>query len=93
MGLTISRIPLGNKTAYRSDDQRPIIRNQESSSAMFRCPSARHEVERILTGAVKEVVLQISHGGLVKVVESTLLRTLSSSGEIGLKGAGSTVSP
>jgi len=77
--------------AYRSDNQWSIIRNQESGSSVFWCPSARHEVERILTGTVKEVVLQISHGRLGKVVEETLLRSFSSSGEISLKGAGSAV--
>ena len=58
---------------------------------MFRSPSARHNVESILAGTVEEVILQVSYGGLVDVVEGTLLRALPSSGEVGLKSTSSAV--
>ena len=60
---------------------------------MFWRPGACNKVESILTGAVKEIVLQISQGRLVQIIECTLLRALSSPSEIGLEGASSTVCP
>ena len=79
------------QTAYRSYDQRPIVRDHESSSAVVWRPNTCHEVERILTDAIEEVVLKIPHGGLVEVVESAFLRAFSSPCVIGLKGTGSAV--
>lgn len=60
---------------------------------MFWRPSARHEVEPVLTGTVKEVVLQVSQGRLVKVIECALLRALPGPSEISLEGTSSTVCP
>ena len=58
---------------------------------MFGSPSTRHKVEPILTGTVKEVVLQVSHGGFVEVIEGALLCACSSPGEVGLEGASSAI--
>lgn len=51
---------------------------------MFWRPSACDEIKPILAGTVKEVVLQVSHGRLIKVIEGTLLRARSGPSEIGL---------
>lgn len=76
---------------HRSNDQRSIVRNQESSSSVFWGPNARNQVERILAGTIEELILQVPHSRFVEVVESTLLRALSGPCIIGLKGAGPTV--
>lgn len=91
--LTTGESLCGNETAYCSDDQRSIVGYQEPCSAVFWRPSARHEVESVLTGTVKEVVLQVSHGTLAKVIECALLRARPSPSEIGLEGTSSTVCP
>jgi len=58
---------------------------------MFWRPSSCHEVKPILADTVKEIVLQVSHGRLIKVIEGALLRALSGPSEIGLESASSTV--
>jgi len=58
---------------------------------VFWRPSACDEVKPILAGTVKEVVLQVSHGGLIKVIEGALLRARSGPSEIGLESASSAV--
>jgi hypothetical protein len=51
----------------------------------------RQEIESVLSRAIKVVVLEVPHDGVVPILEGSELGSLARSGEVGLEGAGAGV--